>query len=318
MNVVITGAAGFLGSHLTDAYIARGDSVTGIDNLATSNGENLAQLRNVPRFKFVFADVAGGFPQLTDRPDLILHFASPASPIDYAQIPLETLNVNGPGTQHCCETALRHGARLLYASTSEVYGDPLVHPQPESYLGNVNSAGERSCYDEGKRYGEAVVAAYRRMHGLDARIVRIFNTYGPRMRADDGRVVPTFIAQALAGEPLSIFGEGSQTRSLCYVDDLIQGIVRFAALDDPEHWIVNLGSQAEVTVNEIAAAIARLCGVELHTNYRPLPPDDPSRRRPDLSRAREMLDWEPRTSLESGITDTIAWFRNKRRSLTCL
>lgn len=318
MNVVITGGAGFLGSHLTDAYLARGASVTVLDSFITSNGENLAHLKAHPRLHLIEADLCVEFPALPEKPDLILHFASPASPIDYAKIPLETLAVNGPGTHRCCKAALAYGARLLYASTSEIYGDPLTHPQPESYWGNVNSAGERSCYDEGKRYGEAVVAAYRRTHGLDARMVRIFNTYGPRMRADDGRVVPSFINQALAGEALTVFGDGSQTRSLCYVQDLVEGVLRFAELDSPEHFIVNLGAERETTVNEIAGVIAGLCGVELRTVRRPLPPDDPTRRRPDLSRARAMLDWEPRTSLETGMQQTIDWFRSQRRSLACL
>lgn len=318
MNVVITGGAGFLGSHLADAYLRDGDCVTVIDNYATSDGTNIEHLREHPRFHFVQADICIEFPALPEKPDLILHFASPASPIDYAQIPLETLAVNGPGTQRCCKAALAYGARVLFASTSEIYGEPLEHPQRETYWGNVNSIGERSCYDEGKRFGEAVVAAYRRAHGLDARMVRIFNTYGPRMRAQDGRVVPTFIAQALDGEPLTIFGDGSQTRSLCYVDDLIEGIRRFAALENPANFVVNLGAEHEVTVREIAQRIAGACGVELRIEHRPLPPDDPTRRRPDISRARELLNWEPRTPLETGLQHTIDWFRSQRRSLTCL
>ncbi len=312
MNVLITGGAGFLGSHLARAYIDGGHSVTAIDNFATSSAENIAALRLQRRFTFVEADVTKPLPELSAAPDLILHFASPASPFDYAKDPLGTLAVNGPATAALCERARTHNARLLYASTSEIYGDPLVHPQPESYFGNVNSFGMRSCYDEGKRYGEAVIASYRSLYNLDARIVRIFNTYGPRMRSHDGRVVPTFIMQALAGEPLTVFGDGKQTRSLCYVDDLIEGIMRFAALDDPPYAVVNLGNDAELTVNDIAATIARLCGVELRTEHRDLPPDDPSRRRPDLTRAREMLAWQPKTTLEDGLRATIDWFYQHR------
>jgi dTDP-glucose 4,6-dehydratase len=308
--VVITGAAGFLGSHLCDAYLNAGARVTGIDSLATSSGENLAHLRDNPRFRFIQANIATDEVKVEGDIDLILHFASPASPIDYARDPVGTLNVNGPGTERCCKLARDYGARMIFASTSEIYGDPLVHPQPEAYWGNVNSIGERSCYDEGKRFGEAMLFAYRRLYSVDARLVRIFNTYGPRMRADDGRVVPTFILQALRGEPLTVFGDGSQTRSLCYVDDLIEGITRFAAMDHPPHTVVNLGSEHEVTVNDIAEAVARYCGVTLRTEHRPLPPDDPTRRRPDLSRARSMLQWEPRTALEDGMRATISWFRS--------
>jgi dTDP-glucose 4,6-dehydratase len=311
MTALITGAAGFLGSHLCDAYLRAGANVVGVDSLATSNGENLAHLRDNGDFRFIRADITSEDFDPDVPLDLILHFASPASPIDYARDPIGTLNVNGPGTERCCKLARERGARVIFASTSEIYGDPLVHPQPEAYWGNVNSFGERSCYDEGKRFGEAIVFAYRRVHGIDARLVRIFNTYGPRMRADDGRVVPTFILQALRGEPLSVFGDGSQTRSLCYVDDLIDGIMRFAEIDDPPYPVVNLGSEHEVTVNDIAAAIAQYCGVALRTENRRLPPDDPSRRRPDLSRARSMLQWEPRTPLEEGMRATISWFRSR-------
>lgn len=309
MNVLIAGVAGFIGSHLADAYLREGVAVVGIDNLSTSTGENIAHLQQEPRFRFLQADLCEGITDVGAAPDLILHFASPASPLDYARDPVATLGVNGQGTEHCCKLALAHGARLVYASTSEIYGDPLVHPQPERYWGNVNSIGVRSCYDEGKRYGEAMVTAYRRMHGLDARIVRIFNTYGPRMRAHDGRVVPTFVMQALAGTPLTIFGDGMQTRCLCYIDDLVEGIVRFARLPQAAEDVVNLGSEHEVTVNDIAETIARLCGVTLSTERRPLPQDDPVRRRPDLTRARALLAWEPHTSLERGMQKTIAWFR---------
>lgn len=316
MNVLITGVAGFLGSHLADAYLREGANVIGIDNLSTSSGENIRHLSNQPRFRFIENDVCEGVRWIDVSLDLILHFASPASPIDYSKEPIATLNVNGPGTERCCSLAHAHAARLVYASTSEVYGDPLVHPQPEEYWGNVNPTGVRSCYDEGKRFGEAMIAAYRRSRRIDARIVRIFNTYGPRMRADDGRVIPTFIAQALNGKPLTIFGDGTQTRSLCYVDDLVDGIIRFAHAVRPAHNIVNLGSEVELDVNEIARTIARLCDVPLRTENRSLPPDDPARRRPDLTRARKMLHWEPRTPLESGISETINWFRiHKKEAL---
>lgn len=310
MKVLITGVAGFLGSHLAQAYLREGHTVIGIDSLVTSDGRNIAAFSGNPNFSFVQDDVCEGVRTPREKPDLILHFASPASPIDYANDPIGTLRVNGYGTEHCCKLALSNGARLLFASTSEIYGDPLVHPQPENYWGNVNSIGERSCYDEGKRFGEAIVTAYRRKYGIDARIVRIFNTYGPRMRADDGRVVPTFIQQALAGGALSVFGDGRQTRSLCYVDDLVQGIRRFAEIDSPQFSIVNLGSEFEVQVNEIAEIIARLCEVPLRVDHRALPADDPARRRPDLTRARAMLGWEPRTELEDGLRTTITWFRN--------
>lgn len=310
MNVLITGASGFIGSHLADAFVRLGGTVVGMDSFATSNGENLTHLAEEPNFRFIAADVTRELPRIGTKLDLVLHFASPASPVDYARAPIATLNVNGPGTENCCRLALEHGARMIFASTSEIYGDPLVHPQPETYWGNVNTIGERSCYDEGKRFGEAMVAAYRRVHGLDARLVRIFNTYGPRMRQDDGRVVPTFIKQALRGEPLTVFGDGRQTRSLCYVDDLVEAIVRFARMDQPPYTVVNLGSEHEVDVNEIARAVAEFCGVPLRVEHRPLPPDDPTRRRPDLSRARAMLDWEPRTSLKDGMQATIAWFRS--------
>jgi len=317
MKVLITGVAGFLGSHLADAYLRDGANVIGVDNLSTSNGENIAHLSNEHKFRFIQDDVCEGVRRVDGSLDLILHFASPASPIDYAREPVATLNVNGPGAERCCKLALAYGARLVYASTSEVYGDPLVHPQPEEYWGNVNPIGARSCYDEGKRFGEAMIAAYRTSQRIDARIVRIFNTYGPRMRSDDGRVVPTFIEKALNGEPLTIFGDGTQTRSLCYVDDLIDGIMRFAHMVQPSHNVVNLGSEFEIDVNEIARTIARLCDVPLHVENRPLPPDDPARRRPDLTRAREMLRWEPRTLLESGMRETIDWFRShKKEALT--
>jgi dTDP-glucose 4,6-dehydratase len=246
--------------------------------------------------------------------DAVLHFASPASPKDYDALRLETLAVNSRGTEACCRLALQNNARLVFASTSEVYGDPLEHPQRESYWGNVNSIGERACYDEAKRYGEAAVMAYRHARGLDGRVVRIFNTYGPRMRPRDGRVVPTFIDQALRGDALTIYGTGEQTRSLCYVDDLVEGILRFAQIDRPPHAVVNLGNDEEVTVRAIAEIVARLCAVPLNVVHAPLPPDDPTRRRPDLARAGEMLNWRPQISMEDGLARTIAWFKSTQRT----
>jgi len=308
MISLVTGAAGFIGSHVCAALLREGHEVTGVDNLITGDITNLSWLLEDDRFRFVEADVSLGLPHL-ERVDTIFHLASPASPVDYAQKPLSTLRVNSRGTEHCCEMALRHGARVMYASTSEVYGDPLEHPQHEEYFGNVNSAGPRSCYDEAKRYGEAVIAAYRRTEGLDGRMVRIFNTYGPRMRRNDGRVVPTFISEALAGDPLTIFGDGTQTRSLCYVDDLVEAILRFAAIDRPAYWIVNIGNDEEVTVLEIARTISELCGVPLRVRHEPLPENDPRQRRPDLTRARTLLKWRAQTPMSECLAQTIAWFR---------
>ncbi|HET9028691.1 MAG TPA: NAD-dependent epimerase/dehydratase family protein [Candidatus Aquilonibacter sp.] len=309
MIALVTGAAGFLGSHLCDALLREGHTVTGVDDLSTGAICNVAPFMDDDRFHFIDADVSEGVPAM-ERVDAIFHFASAASPIDYAERPLATLRVNSRGTEHCCELAREHGARLIYASTSETYGDPLVHPQREEYFGNVNSIGPRSCYDEAKRYGEAVVAAYRRTERLDGRMVRIFNTYGPRMRRHDGRVVPTFIDEALTGKPLSVFGDGSQTRSLCYVDDLIEAILRFMAVDDPAHWVVNIGNDEEVTVLEIARTIADLCGVPLRLRHLPLPENDPRQRRPDLTRAQAILKWRARTPMREGLLRTIDWFRS--------
>lgn len=308
MISLVTGAAGFLGSHLCASLLREGHEVVGVDNLITGEISNLSGILDDDRFRFVEADVSEGLPRL-ERVDIIFHFASPASPIDYAQRPLSTLRVNSRGTEHCCEMALRHGARVLYASTSEIYGDPLEHPQREEYFGNVNTIGPRACYDEAKRYGEAVISSYRRTEGLDGRMVRIFNTYGPRMRRNDGRVVPTFISEALVGEPLTIFGDGSQTRSLCYVDDLIEAILRFTAIDHPAYWIVNIGNDEEVTVLDIARIISDLCGVPLRLRHEPLPENDPRQRRPDLTRARTQLKWHAQTPMSEGFARTIAWFR---------
>ena len=241
--------------------------------------------------------------------DLVLHFASPASPVDYARLALETLAVNSTGTSHACDLAERTGARLVFASTSEVYGDPLVHPQPESYWGNVNPIGPRACYDEGKRFGEALITTRMRLGQLDARIVRIFNTYGPRMAPNDGRAVPNFIAQALAGRPLTVYGDGSQTRSFSYVDDLVDGVVRLAAADAARGAIVNIGNPEETTIAAFAALVASAAGVALNIERRPLPADDPTRRKPDISLARTLLGWEPRIALRDGIARTLHWWR---------
>jgi dTDP-glucose 4,6-dehydratase len=309
MNALVTGGAGFIASHICKALLREGHRVVVIDNLSTGELSNVAPLLEDDRFTFIHGDVCEGLPKL-ERVDWILHFASPASPMEYAERPLETLRVNSIGTEQCCMLAAERGARLLFASTSEVYGDPLEHPQRETYFGNVNPAGPRSCYDEGKRYGEAVIAAYRRIHSIDARIVRIFNTYGPRMRRNDGRVVPAFISQALAGKPFTIFGNGMQTRSLCYVDDLVEAIVRFATIDDPKYRTINVGNDREVTVLRIAELVAHLCNVPLFVELRPLPENDAQQRRPDLSRARDALRWSPATPLEEGLSATIEWFRS--------
>jgi nucleoside-diphosphate-sugar epimerase len=316
MNVLLTGAAGFVGSHLADRLLKDGSRVVGVDNFITGSPDNLASARAHETFSFVEADVSSEGEKITQfcdsigfEPAVILHFASPASPIDYAQLPFETLAVNSRGTEYCALAALRWGAALLFATTSEIYGDPLEHPQRETYWGNVNSTGPRACYDEAKRYGEAVVSTHVRKSGLDGRLVRIFNTYGPRMRADDGRVVPNFVMQAIRGEPLTIYGDGSQTRSFCYVDDLVDGIVRFARLERAPGLILNVGNPAEYTISEFARMVADIAGVELRIEKGRLPVDDPTRRCPDISRAKETLGWSPRVDVREGLARTIAWFR---------
>ncbi len=306
MHLVISGAAGFIGSHLCDRLLAEGHSVTGLDNLVTGSRANLAHLEGHERFRFLLADVTE--PVEIDRPvEFVLHLASPASPVHYLERPIATLRAGSDGTRNLLELARRHAARFLLASTSECYGDPLEHPQKETYWGNVNPVGPRSCYDESKRFAEALTMAYHREYGLKTHIVRIFNTYGPRMHAADGRMVPAFIMQALRGEPLTVNGDGLQTRSLCYVDDLVEGIRRL--LDTEERYPVNLGNPVEITVIDFARLVLRLTGSSSPIEHRPLPEDDPRRRCPDISKARRLMGWAPRVSLEEGLARTIEYFR---------
>jgi dTDP-glucose 4,6-dehydratase len=306
MRVLVTGAAGFLGSHLCDRLLAKGHRVVGMDNYITGSPANLAHLRSHPDFQFVLHDVSN-FIELQGPLEGVLHFASPASPVDYLELPIQTLKVGSLGTHKALGLAKAKRARFLLASTSEVYGDPLVHPQPESYWGHVNPVGPRGVYDEAKRFAEALTMAYHRFHGLDTRIARIFNTYGPRMRPRDGRVVSNFIVQALKGEPLTVYGDGSQTRSFCYVDDLIDGLVRLFEASDPDP--TNIGNPHEFTVRELAGRVLALTGSTSPIVERPLPTDDPKVRQPDISRARALLGWEPRVSLDEGLKRTIDYFR---------
>ena len=306
-TVLITGAAGFLGSHLCDCFLKRDWHVIGIDNLLTGAATNLAHLASDTRFRFLRHDVTKPFV-LDDPIDLVLHFACPASPRDYLQHPIHTLKVDSVGTLHTLGIAKAHRARYLVASTSEVYGDPQVHPQPESYWGHVNPIGPRSVYDEAKRFAEALTMAYHRAHGLDARIVRIFNTYGPRMRAGDGRVIPQFITHALSGIPLPIHGDGRQTRSFCFVDDLVDGIYRLATYDALAGEVFNLGNPDEVTLLELAEMVTSLVGTTLDIVHLPLPQDDPTRRRPDTLKAQAGLSWAPTVPLREGLRRTIEWF----------
>jgi dTDP-glucose 4,6-dehydratase len=306
MRVLITGAAGFLGSHLCDRFLADGHRVVGMDNLITGSVDNIAHLAGHRDFLFVHHDVTN-YLYLEGPLDGVLHFASPASPVDYLEQPIPTLKVGSLGTHKALGLAKAKGARLLLASTSEVYGDPAVHPQPESYWGNVNPVGPRGVYDEAKRFAEALTMAYHRFHGVDTRIVRIFNTYGPRMRPNDGRVVSNFITQALRGDPISIYGDGSQTRSFCYVDDLVDGIHRLFFSDhvDP----VNIGNPGEFTIRQLAEMVLEMTGSASTLQLHPLPEDDPKVRQPDVSLARRVLEWEASTSLEEGLRLTIPYFR---------
>jgi dTDP-glucose 4,6-dehydratase len=306
MRILITGAAGFLGSHLCDRFVAEGHDVIGMDSLITGTPQNLAHLLGHPRFRFIKHDVTE-FVYVDGPLDGVLHFASPASPADYLEYPIQTLKVGSLGTHKTLGLAKAKGARFLLASTSEVYGDPEVHPQPESYWGNVNPIGPRGVYDEAKRFAEALVMAYHRSHGLETRIVRIFNTYGPRMRPNDGRVVSNFIVQALRGEPLTVYGDGSQTRSFCYVSDLVEGIYRLFHSDYPHP--VNIGNPDEYTVLELARRVIALTGSRSAIEFRPLPTDDPKVRRPDTTVAKQILGWEPTISLDQGIERTIPYFQ---------
>jgi len=306
MRVLVTGAAGFLGSHLCDRLLAQGHRVVGMDNFVTGAPANVAHLRDQRDFQFVLHDVTN-FIEVQGPLDGVLHFASPASPVDYLELPIQTLKVGSLGTHKALGLAKAKRARFLLASTSEVYGDPLVHPQPESYWGHVNPVGPRGVYDEAKRFAEAMTMAYHRFHGLDTRIVRIFNTYGPRMRPNDGRVVSNFIVQALRGEPLTIYGDGSQTRSFCYVDDLIDGIVRLFERGDADP--TNIGNPKEFTVRQLAELVLQHTGSRSPIVERPLPVDDPKVRQPDIARARATLGWEAGISLDQGLQRTIEYFR---------
>jgi dTDP-glucose 4,6-dehydratase len=308
VRVLITGVAGFLGSHLTDRFLAEGHEVIGMDNLITGSLLNLAHLSGDRRFTFVEHDVSK-FIAVEGPVDGVLHFASPASPIDYLELPIQTLKVGSLGTHNSLGLAKAKGARLLLASTSEVYGDPLVHPQPESYWGNVNPVGPRGVYDEAKRFAEAITMAYHRYHHVDTRIVRIFNTYGPRMRARDGRVVSNFVVQALQGEPLTVYGDGSQTRSFCFATDLIDGIFRLFM--SQEHDPTNIGNPNEFTVQQLAEMVLRMTGSRSVIERRPLPVDDPKVRKPDITKARRLLGWEPSVPLEDGLRRTIEYFRGQ-------
>ena len=304
---VITGGAGFLGSHLTDYLLAKGHKVICLDNLITGNLDNIAHLRDNPDYQFIQLNVVE-YIDLPGPVDYIFHFASPASPIDYLELPIQTLKVGAHGTHRALGLARAKKARLLLASTSEVYGDPLVHPQTESYWGNVNPIGPRGVYDEAKRFAEAITMAYHRYHGVETRIVRIFNTDGPRMRPRDGRVVPAFISEALKGEPLTVFGDGKQTRSFCYVSDLIEGIYRLMMSDHAEP--VNIGNPLEMTVLDFAYKIRDLCGAKSEVVHKPLPVDDPKIRQPNITKAKTLLGWSPQMGLDEGLTRTIDYFRS--------
>lgn len=314
MRAVVTGGAGFLGSHLCERLLQADHEVVCVDNFLTSSPENIEHLTGDRRFQFRHRDITQGL----DEPgpvDAVLHMASPASPVDYLRLPLETLRVGSAGTWHALDLAAAKGARFLLASTSESYGDPLVHPQPESYWGHVNPVGPRSVYDEAKRFGEALTMAYRRSRGVDAKIVRIFNTFGPRMRPDDGRAIPTFIRQALSGEPITVTGDGNQTRSLCYVDDVVEGLLRMLACDHCGP--VNLGNPHEVSMLELAQWIGKLTRSRSEITLIPRPQDDPERRRPDIALARELLNWEPTTPVERGLCDTVTYFRRRLSAGEC-
>jgi dTDP-glucose 4,6-dehydratase len=311
MLILVTGAAGFLGSHLTDRLLSEGHTVLGIDNLSTGARENLAHLDAEPRFRFLEWDICKPLPEGFDSGpiDYVFNFASPASPPEYMRLAIETLSVGSAGTKNMLEIAAQHSAGFLHASTSECYGDPLQHPQTEDYWGNVNPVGPRSVYDEAKRYAEALVMAYHRSRGVNTHLVRIFNTYGPRLHPSDGRVVSNFMMQALRGEPLTIYGDGNQTRSFCFVDDLIEGIVRLSR--SGVHLPVNIGNPNEFTILECAQTILEVTGSKSELCFEALPEDDPIRRRPDITRAQKLLGWEPKVQLKEGLTRSLDFFRSK-------
>ena len=306
MQIVVAGAAGFIGSHMCDRLLAEGHHVIALDNFITGRPGNLEHLDGKPGFEFVRQDITQPF-DLARPLDAVVNMASPASPKDYLEHPIETLDVGSAGTRNLLEVARRHNARFLITSTSECYGDPKEHPQVETYWGHVNPVGPRSCYDESKRFAEAMTMAYHRKHGVRTNIARIFNTYGPRMKLDDGRVVPAFLDQALRGAPMTVFGDGSQTRSFCYVSDMVEGLFRLMQSD--ERYPVNLGNPLELTIREFAERIARLTGSTSEVVYQPLPEDDPKQRRPDISKAKRVLGWEPRVGLEEGLRQTVEYFR---------
>jgi dTDP-glucose 4,6-dehydratase len=306
MRILITGVAGFLGSHLADALLADGNSIIGLDNLSTGSLENLKHLDNEARFEFRQTDICEPFD--CGKVDYVFNFASPASPVDYARLGVETLAVGSSGTRNALEVAKRYGAKFLHASTSECYGDPAVHPQTEDYWGNVNPIGPRSVYDEAKRFSEALVMAYHRYYGVDTHLVRIFNTYGPRLQKNDGRVISNFVVQALKGEDLTVYGEGDQTRSFCYVSDEIAGILGLSRSE--EHLPVNIGNPHEWTILECAKAVLKVTGSKSKIAYRPLPQDDPMQRKPDISKAQRLFGWEPKIDLETGLKLSLDYFRS--------
>jgi dTDP-glucose 4,6-dehydratase len=305
-RILITGAAGFLGSHLCDRFLKEGYHVIGMDNLLTGNIKNIEHLFPLKEFEFYHHDVTK-FVHVPGKLDYILHFASPASPIDYLKMPIQTLKVSSLGTHNLLGLAKSKGARILVASTSEVYGDPLVHPQTEEYWGNVNPIGPRGVYDEAKRFMESITMAYHNFHGVETRIIRIFNTYGPRMRLDDGRALPTFMSQALRGEDVTVFGDGSQTRSFCYVDDLVDGIYRLLLSD--YYMPVNIGNPVEITLKEFAEEVVALVGNDVKIVYEPLPQDDPKQRKPDITKAKQILGWEPKVDRKEGLRRTLEYFK---------
>jgi len=307
MTILLTGAAGFLGTHLTKRFLSLGHKVIGVDNFITSSPSNLEEALRHPNFSFIEHDISKPI-YFGDKIDWVLHFASPASPIDYGRNQIKTIKVGTLGTYVALGIAKKNNAKFFLASTSEVYGDPLVHPQTEDYWGNVNPNGARSCYDEAKRAAEAIAFAYHREHGIDIRVIRIFNTFGPVMRANDGRVVSTFICQALKNEDITMFGDGSQTRSFCYVDDLVEGIWRYMHIEKPFTGPVNLGNPGEFTLIELAEKVIKLTGSKSQIVYQPLPPDDPKRRKPVIDLAKTLFGWEPKISLDEGLTKTIPWF----------